>query len=132
MRQIIIVITFIGSLISCTKPDKKPDKILVDLQITHTESPISLLKGQDIISKIKCQAPDLCYMFSHIDSKEVSTRQFEIRAKATYPNDPNVFCAQALYTVDTTVKIHPTSKGQYLLRFYKENQLLQTDTVQVN
>jgi hypothetical protein len=118
-------------LLSCTKEAEEGNHELRDLIITETSTtPTASLEGS-IVSRMKCYGPDLCYRFRQFEIKETSPRQYDIRAKATYPKG-NVFCPQALYEVDTTININPATTGQYVLRFYNNNTLFKADTVQVN
>lgn len=128
MQQSLFLIALACAMIlGCTKEDEPKEKV-ADLHIIATTTPASILKGEEILSKVKCQGPDLCYSL-RFDITEVSARQFEIRAKALHRGN---VCALALYSVDTIARIQATANGQYLLRFYNANQLVKTDTVQVN
>ena len=133
MPRIIVSFIIIIFLNSCTK-NKEPDTVLTDLIFISTNTPTAGIQGQDIISIVKCYGPNLCYKFSKFEIIETTLRQFQIKAKATYPNSNkgDIVCLQAIYTVDTTVKINAATKGQYILRFYNPNGLFKSDTVQVN
>jgi hypothetical protein len=134
MRQIIIFLIIFFFFSSCKKRHVEPDKVTVDLTIIKTNTPITQTQGQDIISNIKCTGSDLCFHFSNFEINETKPREFSIKAKATYPNCSigDCVCLQAIYNVDTTVNIKTITNGQYILRFYNNNLLFKTDTVQVN
>jgi hypothetical protein len=120
----------------CAKYNTEPGtgSILIDMPIISTNTPESLLQGQDIVSNVRIAATDGCVSFSRIDITEIAIRQFDIRAKATFPyrKDGGVACTAIYYTIDTTVRINTIRKGQYILRFYNKNLLFKSDTVQVN
>jgi hypothetical protein len=134
MRQIILSFLILAIFVTCKKHNNEPDTILVDLTIISTVTPITATLGQDIVSAIKCSAPDLCYKFAKFEVKEMATRQFEIKAKATYPDSKkgDIVCLEAIYYADTLLKINATTKGQYVLNFFNGNLFFKSDTVQVN
>lgn len=118
-------------LLSCTKEMDEENNELRDLIFSEIHiTPTSSLED-NITAQVKCYGPDLCYKFAGFDIKESGVRQYDIRAKATYPKG-DVVCPQALYEVDTTVSIKPAMTGQYILHFYNKNVLFKADTVQVN
>lgn len=129
-------------LMSCSKTVTEPetemnkqqgtDETLVNLTITATTTPATASMEGNIVSSVRCVGPNLCYKFKTFEVKETAAREFEIRAKGTFPSGENVVCAQAIYSVDTTVSIKPTTTGQYTLRFYNGTTLFKTDVVQVN
>lgn len=129
LQKCFLIAIFCTLFFACSKTDDPNNVQVVDLPMVAINTPASITKGQEIISKVKCEAPDLCYSFYRFDIVQVSERQFDIRAKALHQGS---VCAQALYWVDTIAKIPATATGQYLLRFYNANQLFKTDTVQVN
>ncbi|MEJ7738893.1 MAG: hypothetical protein WKF97_15825 [Chitinophagaceae bacterium] len=129
MRQNLFLAYICTILLACTKPDDVKKIIEDNLDIISTTTPASIVKGQEIISTIQCQGPNLCYSFHRLEITETSPRQFEIRAKAHVQGS---VCAMALYRVDTVARIPALTSGQYLLRFYNASRLFKTDTVQVN
>jgi hypothetical protein len=133
-RSIITSFCFIFFLLSCKKITTEPDTIVVDLSIIAASSPASQIQGQDITSNVRCSGNNLCYKFLKFETKEITARNFEIRAKATYPNAQkgDIVCADAIYNIDTTLKINASVKGQYLLKFYNGSNLFKVDTAQVN
>lgn len=130
MKQVFTIFLAMA-FFSCHKDVTETGNNLVDLIFTSTNTPQTVSKGGDIISSVKCYGPDLCYRFAKFDIKETRARQFDIRAKATYPENNSVVCAQALYKVDTTVSINATTSGLYVLRFFHNNTLFKADTVEV-
>ena len=120
--------------ISCNKVSNEPDTISVDLAIISTNTPKTILQGQDILSNVICSGSNLCYAFSNFEINETQPKIFDIKAKGTLPNSKkrDVVCLQAFYYKDTTLKINTSTKGQYILKFYNNNLLSKSDTVQVN
>jgi len=134
MRQIVLTFLTMTFMIACSKSTVDPDTFLVDLTFLSTNTSNNVIQGQDIVSNVRCLGPDLCYKFSKFEITETAVKQFEIRAKSTYPNPKNgdIVCLQAIYYKDTTVKINASTKGKYILKFLNNNQLFKADTVQVN
>jgi hypothetical protein len=131
MRDFFLVAgIFTVALFACLKP--RNENKLVDLTIISTTTPSTQIAGQEIISAASCRGANLCYKFSKFEIKEITQRQFEIRAKATFPKGKNIVCAEAVYNVDAESRIRTTTAGEYLLQFYNQQVLLKTDTVQVN
>lgn len=130
LKPLLRSVCFVLALAGCEKTENTtPGPVLADLQFTKTTTPSNQSQQEGIVSQVKAYGPNLCYKFSKIDIKETATREFDIRLKATVTGD---VCAQALYNVDTTVKVNAAAKGKYLLHFYSQQQLFKTDTVQVN
>ena len=128
----LIFLFLVGAIwVACDKEKQDNDSRLIPLTITATDSPESISKGETIVSNIRCSGTDLCYKFEKFEITGKASRVFEVRAKATYPQQP-VACPQAIYNIDTTLAIPTTSSGQYVIRFYNENDLFKTDTVIVN
>jgi hypothetical protein len=136
MRQLFFSFLVLAIFDSCVKNSSEPvpDTILIDMPIISTNTPATQIQGQDIVSNVRIAATNGCVLFSRIDIKEIAIRQFDIRAKATFPyrKDGEIACTAIYYTVDTTARINTISKGQYILRFYNKNLLFKSDTVQVN
>jgi hypothetical protein len=131
MRDFFLVTgIFTISLLACLKP--RNENKTVDLTIISTATPSTQIAGQAIVSTASCRGANLCYKFSKFEIKETGPRQFEIRAKATYPKGKNIVCAEMIYNVDAEARISTSERGQYLLHFYNQNTLLKTDTVLVN
>ena len=127
---LVIVLIFLNG---CTKANE-PDTVFVDLTFISTNTPSIGIQGQDIISNVRCFGPDLCYKFSKFEITETTIGHFDIKAKSTYPNSKkgDVVCLQAIYNIDTSIKINAVTKGQYILRFLNFNGLFKSDTVRVN
>lgn len=125
MRHLFFLLLIFTVAAGCKKNSNEPDTVVVDLTIISTTTPTTATQGQNIISNVRCSGPDLCYKFLRMDVKESGTRQFEIKAKATYPNSKkgDIVCAQAIYYVDSSITINATTKGQYILKFYNSNTL---------
>jgi len=133
MSKIIIVVVFLIFLVGCKK-ETVATSTLANLVFTSVNTPVIANQGKDITSKVKFYAPDLCYHFSGFQIKEVAPLQFEISARATYPNSlaGDIVCLQVVTYFDTTVNIPTTVKGKYILRYYNSNLLFKADTVAVN
>lgn len=131
--KLLLSFCFFVAMFSCEKTEKDDATNLVNLAFITTATPASQIQGQAIFSQVRCIEPDLCYRFSNFEIQEAGMREFNIRAKGTYPSAKSgIACAQIVTFKDTTVKIQAATKGQYLLHFYNQNQLFNTDTVQVN
>ena len=118
-------------MVGCKKDRNEQERTFVGLTFTETNTPATAMVGEGIVSDVKCYGEDLCYQFAGFDMVQSGVRQVDIRAIATYPTD-NTACAEALYQVDTTVRVNPLATGQYILRFFNGNTLFDADTVQVN
>jgi hypothetical protein len=132
MSKCISLFLFMLLLTGCKKD--KYDSVLVNLLITKAEAPASTTLAEGITANVHCFGPDLCHKFSHFEVNRVSQFQYDIFAKATFPNRPGA-CALAIYGVDTSLTISTPAKGQYVLRFYNMNSgttVFITDTVQVH
>ena len=129
---IFILLVLVG--LNCNKPHSPSPTIVVDLTIISTQRLDLAIQGQDIYEAVKCAGTDLCYQFSHFEVKKRNEKEFDIRAKATYPNSDAgyVVCPLAIYYKDTTVGIPVSSKGLYILRFYNKAELFKADSVLVN
>ena len=105
-----------------------------DMRIVQTTTPPVVSKGTDITSSVRCEAPNLCYVFSRFHVVESEDNAYHIQAKALFPNplSGSVACAQAIYRVDTILRVATPRKGTYLLKFYNGKDLFKTDTVLVN
>jgi hypothetical protein len=123
----IICLVLLTVFAGCEKPE---DIIIDDLDITATNTPKTLTQWQEIVSKITCWLPNGCYDFKKFEIIETGNKQFQIKAIASYIN--TVACIQALIKIDTSLVINTPTKGQYLLHFYNDNTLFNTDTVNVN
>ena len=130
LKQLLRSVCFLLVLAACEKTETaKPGPVLTDLPFTKTTTPPNQTQQEGIVSQVKAYCPNSCCKFSKIDVKETATREFDIRLKATVTGE---VCLQVIYNVDTTVKVNAATKGKYLLRFYTQQQLFKTDTVQVN
>ncbi|PVD50620.1 hypothetical protein DC498_18670 [Terrimonas sp.] len=140
MRRIFTLILTLMFLCACNKlavePDIKSvvtsDTVLVDLTILSTVTPSNIIQGQNIISNVRCFGSNLCYNFAKFEVLETSPRQFEIKAKSTYPTGRDIGCFDAIYYKDTTFEINTPASGQYVLKFLNNNQIFKTDIVQVD
>ena len=127
-----IAFLFVAMLLfqACTKSDSTIAADFRELNVVETVTPRSTAKSGEIVSVVTCQGPNLCFRFSHFAVAEAANKTFDVRAKATFPGEP-VACAQAIYRVDTTLRIPVSDAGTYYLRFYNGTQLFKTDTVTV-
>lgn len=132
MKKIFATIAFIALGLACNKPHHTESTVIVDLSIIAAQTALSGTPGQDIISIVKCAGTDLCYKFSHFEIHEGPARVFSITARATYPSGGDIACPQAIYYKDTSVIIHPITTGQYILKFYNDDQLFKADTIEIN
>jgi hypothetical protein len=123
---LLVILFFINA---CDKPVES-DSQFTELAIAQTTTSKTTTLAQGITSSIKVSGPDLCYRFAYFT---VNQQQLfvDVHAFGTYPVKPTA-CAQAIYYKDTTLSIPTNTAGQYILRFYNNNQLFKADTVQVN
>ena len=128
MKKLIFILCVL--LFSGCKKDNTTGTNLVDLTIISTNTPKSLVQGQDIISNVRCSGSNLCYSFSNFEISETSPKIFNIRAMGTYPRGEPV-CLLAIYYKDTAVTIKAPGIGRYILRFYNNSLLWKSDTVEV-
>ncbi len=120
--------------VSCRKSGIEQNTVFVDLWFVSVNTSKNVSAGQDIISQVTCSGSDLCYRFSHFEIKEPYPREFYITAKATYPNPKkgDIVCLQTIYNKDTSVSIPASAAGKYVLHFLNDDEVIKTDTVQVN
>jgi hypothetical protein len=129
MKTLYFLLVILFFINACDKP-VEPDSQFTELTITQTTTPKTSTQGHGITSAIKVSGPDLCYRFAYFT---VNQQQLyvDVHAFGTYPIKAAA-CAQAIYYKDTTLSIPTNTSGQYILRFYNNNQLFKADTVQVN
>ncbi len=125
------ILLFLGIIVSCDKPKAEAETTEVDLTIISANTVATATQGQDIVSAIKCIGSDLCYQFSHFEINQTKEREFDIRTKGTYPIMP-IACPLAIYYKDTTLRIPAETKGMYILRYYNQTVLFESDTIPVN
>lgn len=129
MRIIYLLMLTGFFILACDKPIES-DTQFMPMAIIQTTTPKTAMQSQGIVSLIKVAGADLCYRFAYFT---VQQQQLfvDVRAVGTYPTKPTM-CAQTSYYKDTTLSIPTSVTGQYIVRFYNGNQLLKSDTVQVN
>ena len=134
MRKSLGLLLPILFLLACQKTVSEPDTIITELSTVATATPAAINLGQDIVSRVRCSGPNFCYSFAKFEVRETGQGQFEISAKAHYPNPKkgDIICLQAIYYIDTVLHIKAPARGQYLLKFINNHQLFKTDTIQVN
>lgn len=134
MRFFTAFVIFSLTICSCNKKNDIVKTFAGNLPIVSTNSPATVLAGQNIISKVRCELPSLSgsVYFQGFDIKEVSPRQFNIAAKALYKYWNTQIGMPVMWTLDTTANIKTTVTGKYILNFYNSTQLAKSDTVQVN
>ncbi len=128
MKNILLAI-FAFAVFSCTKEDVEPQG---DLQF---QSVAMVTEGEakgDIKATTTVVAPNLCYKFTHFQVSNTRQNQFDIYAKGIVPS-PEQICAQALYSIDTTVSIPRPAPGTYVVNFWNPgNQLFKSETLIVD
>ena len=86
----------------------------------------------DIRATASVVGPNLCYKFTHFQVSNTTQNQFDIYAKGVEPS-PEQICAQALYSLDTTVSIPRPAPGTYALKFWNPgSKLFKSETVVVD
>jgi hypothetical protein len=130
MRLIAISLFILISSFSCNR-DNDPGQCDTYLVITATRTSASTTISAGINSIIESYGANLCYSFSNTEILEKPGSIFQIRSKGKVVCG-NPVCAQALFQVTDSVKIAVSVPGMYYLKFYNDNSLFKTDTVQVN
>lgn len=122
------------TIISCNKKDDIVKTFTGDLPIVSTNTPTTALVGQNIVSNVRCELSSISgsVIFQGFDIKEVTTRQFNLNAKALYKDWNTQITMPVIWTLDTTSNIKAITTGKYILNFYNATQLVKSDTVQVN
>lgn len=87
------------------------------VHIYSVEIPGSIDLGQYIIFRMKCETPDPCYKFSHL---EVRDNDFDVWVKVFAKRDPKVLCIQILGEIDTSGRFKPDSRGDYHFHFWQK------------
>jgi hypothetical protein len=118
------------ALTACDRPVGDVLKMFFFI-VEKTTTPRTTTIAQGISSNITVSGSDLCYRFHHFDISQRFLFGYEIHARGTYPSKATA-CPLAIYSKDTVLQLYPSSAGQYLLKFYQEDVLIKTDTVQVN
>jgi hypothetical protein len=130
----------IFSLILCSCKKNKVDNeplqktFIGNLPIVSSNSPASVISGQDIISNVRCELSSISggVLFQGFVIKEVPALHFAISAKAFYKDWNMYITMPAVWRLDTTATIKTTTPGRYILNFYNSTLLVKSDTVQVN
>ena len=129
MASILCVLAF-----SCTKYRDNPKSKTDYIPIISANSPSNVTQGQPIISRVKCgfyeSFADITFL--NFEINESLPRQYQIRAKAFYNNIIYGVSVPVVSTFDTIMTVQTSMPGQYILKFYNSNQLVESDTVQVN
>lgn len=104
------------------------------LPINFASTSLIVSQGQPIVSRVNCGFYDHFsdVKFLNFEIKEEVPKQYQIRAKAFYDNIQYGISLSVVSTFDTTLTLQTNSSGQYILKFYNIDQIVQTDTVQVN
>lgn len=133
-RCTIIILICTLAIASCTKKQDIVQSFSGNLEIISTNTPQTVAVGQNIISNVRCQLGSLSgsVIFQGFDIKEVSSKEFNINAKAFFKDWNTQITSPVIWTLDTTASIQTISTGKYILNFYNSKQLFKTDTVQVN
>lgn len=134
MKLCYLPVVFISLIsINCKKRDRPASKIDY-IPILSANSPAQVTQGQPIQSLVKCGFASYSaeITFLNFEIKEILPRQYEVRAKAFYDKIMYKYSLPVVMTFDTTLTLQTPVRGQYILRFYDFNQLVASDSVQVN
>ncbi len=135
MRMLpLLVILFVG-ITSCEKSNDQPKSKTDYIPINAATTPSTIALGQSIRSRVNCGFHDKVadITFLNFEVKESAPKQFEIRARAFYDNIRyGNTSTLTVDTFDTTLTLPTVTTGQYILKFYSNSLLVETDTVQVN
>lgn len=122
--------------ISCSKTEvvNQPKSKTDYYPILSAISPKTALAGDSIISKVRCgfyeYFADISFLGFEIE--EPASNQFNIKAKASYKNINYNISLPVVMIADQRLALPTPSTGRYILKFYSLDNLVQTDTVQVN
>jgi len=134
MKYLFAIAILCFTLTSCKKLNDKPESKMDYIPINSATTPRTSIQGQAIHSRVNCgfyeHFADITFL--NFEVNESIPRQFEIRARAFYDNIQYDISLPVVSTFDTTLAIQTPSSGQYILKFYSFDELVQTDTVQVN
>jgi hypothetical protein len=137
MRLFYLLVTLISLIIpACKKTNdtSRPKSKTDYIPIIYANSPTLVRQGQLIRSRVKCGFAEYFadITFLNFEIKEPLLRHYDIRAKAFYNNIIYDYSLPVVMSFDTTLTLQTPTTGQYILRLYNFNQLVETDTVQVN
>jgi hypothetical protein len=134
MNFVFAVAILCFALTSCKKSNDKPTSKTDYIPINSATTPRASIQGQAIRSRVNCgfyeHFADITFL--NFEVNERNARQYEIKAKGFYDNIQYGTSLPVVSTFDTTLVIQAPSVGQYILKFYSFDELVQTDTVQVN
>lgn len=104
------------------------------LPISKTETPDSVLAGQNIQSKVFCSLPSTSGKVSinSFDIRQHSVREYDISVVGYFENWNDNLPVNVTWTADSIMKVSAPTPGQYVLRFYSGDVITQTDTVVVH
>ena len=137
MRLFYLLVTLISLIIpACKKTNdtSRPKSKTDYIPIISANSPTQVTQGQLIRSRVKCGFTEYFadITFLNFEIKEPLLRHYDIKAKAFYNNIIYGYSLPVHMTFDTTLTLQTPTKGQYILRLYNFNKLVETDIVQVN
>jgi len=134
MKYLLVLTAFSILGASCKKSNDEPQSKTDYIPINATSTPHNIALGQPILSRVNCgffeHFADITFV--NFEVKEGLSKQYEIRAKAFYDNIKYGISLPVNSTFDTTLTLQTPTAGQYILKFYTSNQLIEADTVQVN
>jgi hypothetical protein len=131
---ILLAITICLTATACKKSNDNPKSKTDYIPIISANSPSNVTQGQPIVSHVKCgfyeHFADITFL--SFDIQENLPGQYAIKAKAFYDNIMYRYSLPVVSTFDTTLTLQTPTTGQYILKFFSFNQLVETDTVLVN
>lgn len=133
MKKLVLSAAVVLSLTACLKTkDLPPDeRVLVTISFANINMPDTAKTTDTVTAQIRVTAPDQCYRFEGIDTRNSGTNQFDIQAIGSKPNPalPAVTCDPFPYSKDTTFKFRLQVEGKYTLRYFNGTTLVQADTL---
>jgi len=129
-----ITILFCFLIFSCTKTNQVSEPFVGYIEIDSTNTVKTIPVGQNIKSIIRLVIPSISgeTTFLGFEVVESPVKIFSIKAKALYKPWFGQLSLQVYQTFDTTISIKTNLPGRHILNFYNSNNLLKSDTVQVN
>ncbi|KYP13551.1 hypothetical protein [Flavihumibacter sp. CACIAM 22H1] len=133
MKKFLFSAAVVLSLTACLKTkDYPPDeRVLVTISFANVNTPDTVKTTDTVVTRLRITAPDQCYRYEGLDTRNSGPNQFDIQAIGSKPNPalPLPTCDPFPYSKDTTFKFRLTTPGKYTLRYYNGTTLMQADTL---
>lgn len=117
MKKIVLFLTVITTLLSCSNDNDSPSYTYNVLPVVSYTVPTSFTLGKTYEIKLKYQKPTSCHIYQGIYyDKESNTRT--IAVQTAVQNDQ--VCSMEIPPIsETSFNFIPTNTGSYIFKFYK-------------